>query len=68
MLLVAQSKDCGGICVEEGENIELRGPFAICNNLDTWPFGQATLVSYNEQELEWIVHVRTPLAHIYPIS
>ncbi|CAL8471749.1 g11291 [Coccomyxa elongata] len=49
------NKDNGGISVMEGENIELRGPFTICNNLDSWTFGQGTLVSYNEQELEWIV-------------
>lgn len=61
MLLGAQRKLTGGICVMEGENIELRGPFAICNNRETWPFGQGTLVSFNEEELEWIMHVCPPL-------
>ena len=53
----AQSKTHHGIGVVKGENVELRGPFAVCNNLDSWSFGQATLVSYDKETLEWIVHV-----------
>ncbi|EIE21526.1 pectin lyase-like protein [Coccomyxa subellipsoidea C-169] len=50
------SKDQGAISIDNGENVELRGPFAVCNNLDSWSFAQATLVSFNEEKLEWIVH------------
>ncbi|KAK9918085.1 hypothetical protein WJX75_001097 [Coccomyxa subellipsoidea] len=50
------SKTHHGIGVVKGENVELRGPFAVCNNLDSWSFGQATLVSYDKETLEWIVH------------
>lgn len=57
-MLGVQSKDQGAISIDNGENVELRGPFAVCNNLDSWSFAQATLVSFNEEKLEWIVHVR----------
>ena len=53
-----QSKDAGAIFIDKGENIELRGPFAVCNTRESWTFGQATLVSFNEEKLEWIVQVR----------
>ena len=53
-----QSKDAGAIFIDNGENIELWGPFAVCNTRESWTYGQATLVSFNEEKLEWIVNVR----------